>query len=108
MKVFAVIMGCFALASAYKDDHSSSADDYLWTEIDGEYEGLVEVGAYTLNGCLVQCVYLEHCCLASFDETTQKCRIQMEKDVKLKPKTRNCTLKTFKFPRDKFFNGWFY
>ena len=43
--------------------------------------------------------------MLSFDNSTNKCYVQMELEVKAVPKDEKNTLKTYEFKRKEFFNG---
>ena len=77
----------------------------MWSEIKYGYEGLIEVGVYVLKDCLRECLYLVHCKVVAFDNSTNKCYIQMELDLKPVAKNQSSTLKTYEFKRDEFYNG---
>ena len=81
------------------------AGDYAWYETKDGYEGLINVGSHNLHDCMIQCIYLYHCKVVSFDNSTNKCYVQMELEVKAVPKDEKSTLKTYEFKRKEFFNG---
>lgn len=63
------------------------------------------MGVYVLKDCLRQCLYLEYCYVASFDDITNQCFVQMELEIKPLPKNENSTLKTYEFKRDEYLKG---
>ena len=79
--------------------------DYAWYETKDGYEGLINVGSYDFHVCLEECIYLDYCNVVSFDNSTNKCYIQMELEIKAVPKYEKSTLKTYEFKRKEFFNG---
>ena len=64
------------------------------------------MAAYVLKDCLTECLYLQHCKIVGFDNSTSKCYLQMELELKPVPKNQSSTLKTYEFKRDEFFKGY--
>lgn len=118
IKLCVLILGCLAAFDTVKGKHHIcynklqiqlqfwQTGDSAWIESKNWYEGLIKIGSFELNECLIECLYMEYCNIAGFDYSNNNCFIQMESEIKPVPRDENSTFKTYEINKRDYHKGY--